>query len=640
MLKEAKVVLVSPPISLYHSPCFGLSLLKAALTKEHISCYIDYASIYYLNAIGRDVYKIDWLSMDGFFVEYIFALVAGIKVPYSFEKVFQWHMDIYNPYNIAELGYDRVTEECFEVHKEAALRCIRIAKEETERTVERILAKNPKIVGCSAIMSQINASLAILKRVKELRPDIITIMGGYHCFGESGVALIKEYPYLDYVFTGESDDLIAPFCASILKDEEPKLESGILKQGGPYPKEAPHRVLPDMDLAPIPDYSDYLELLEAPEGQKYIQEFGNGQTVEDYTIFLFEASRGCWWGAKSACTFCGLNGALKKHRRKSPELFLQQLEQFMQQYPVKILALTDTVLPLDYMEKVMPVLAQRPMVQLASEIRAVMSEADIALLSKAGFIRLLVGVESLSEHILQLMHKGTLVINNLANLKYCMKHHIDTVWNLLTGFPGERAEDYQEQIDLLPLIEHFNPPMSHGPIVYVRNNEYVNNPEKYGIKLRPSKGMYAMSPCNEEYVRATATAYELLEPLVESQELKEKRNEYFMKLDSWKNQGKRYLDMRKHADYLKIIDTRACRTSVIHKLCGVEQSVYLYCEEPRLESMIFEAAELKAYTAAEIEAALAKLVETRLMIKMKNTYMALAIEISAVDYLKRHMMQI
>ena len=42
---------------------------------------------------------------------------------------------------------------------------------------------------------------------------------------------------------------------------------------------------------------------------------------------LFETSRGCWWGAKSHCTFCGLNGETMAFRSKSPRRALDELEQ-------------------------------------------------------------------------------------------------------------------------------------------------------------------------------------------------------------------------------------------------------------------------------------------------------------------------
>jgi radical SAM superfamily enzyme YgiQ (UPF0313 family) len=39
----------------------------------------------------------------------------------------------------------------------------------------------------------------------------------------------------------------------------------------------------------------------------------------------FESARGCWWGAKHHCTFCGLNGSAMRFRAKSPQRVLSEL---------------------------------------------------------------------------------------------------------------------------------------------------------------------------------------------------------------------------------------------------------------------------------------------------------------------------
>src|SRR5262249_7242667 len=36
-------------------------------------------------------------------------------------------------------------------------------------------------------------------------------------------------------------------------------------------------------------------------------------------ILLFETSRGCWWGERSHCTFCGLNGLTMNYHAMSPQ---------------------------------------------------------------------------------------------------------------------------------------------------------------------------------------------------------------------------------------------------------------------------------------------------------------------------------
>ena len=56
-----------------------------------------------------------------------------------------------------------------------------------------------------------------------------------------------------------------------------------------------------------PDYDDYYAVLAEL-----------GQTAQGLDrILLYEGSRGCWWGEKHHCTFCGLNAQSMKFRAKA-----------------------------------------------------------------------------------------------------------------------------------------------------------------------------------------------------------------------------------------------------------------------------------------------------------------------------------
>ena len=66
------------------------------------------------------------------------------------------------------------------------------------------------------------------------------------------------------------------------------------------------RPIDDLDALPVPDYSDYFRDLDA-----------SGVSADVLPVLLFETARGCWWGAKSHCTFCGLNGGAMAFRAKS-----------------------------------------------------------------------------------------------------------------------------------------------------------------------------------------------------------------------------------------------------------------------------------------------------------------------------------
>lgn len=637
--KKSDVVLVWPPVAPANAPAFGLSILKAALTEAGISCTVDYAAFHYINAIGEDYYKVDWQTMDDFFMEYLLAKPAGVEIPYTFQEVFEHHIEIMHPSN---RFYDKRNEEKTRQELwEAAKRVQAIGAEEIEKTVERILALEPKIVGCAAIMSQVNASLAILKRIKELRPDITTIIGGFHAFDESGLALIKKYHYIDYVFAGESDDMIAPFCESILKGEEPKLVYGLLKQGGPYPEEPPHRVLVDMDKAYVPDYSDYIEFMESDNGPQYIKNIVHKEMdYKEFTDWLFESSRGCWWGAKTACTFCGLNGALRNHRRKAPELFLKQLEEFVERYQLKVVCLCDTLLPEGYMEEVVPKLKEKHPAELWIELRATMRACEIDDLVKAGYTKLVFGIESFSNHLLKLMHKGTSVLNNVASIKYARKNKCKLNYNILSGFPGENVADYEEQTALFPLIEHLVSPQGSGSIFFVRNNYYVTHPEEYGLKFTPSLGMRMMYPADEEYLAAMATVFDVVDAKPDTPAMQEAKKAYYEGLQAWRKQDKIekcYLEMARKSYGWLVFDTRSCRTVYRQKVEGLEAVLLELCEEPTGFRLLVKQLQAE-HAEVDIKTALASLLEKKLMLKDGEMYLALPVELSLSDYMTKYLL--
>ena len=67
-----------------------------------------------------------------------------------------------------------------------------------------------------------------------------------------------------------------------------------------------------------------------------------------------EASRGCWWGMKSHCTFCGLNGISMRFRSKSAERAENELLTLAKRYKVTKFVAVDNILDLSYFKTLLP----------------------------------------------------------------------------------------------------------------------------------------------------------------------------------------------------------------------------------------------------------------------------------------------
>ena len=86
------------------------------------------------------------------------------------------------------------------------------------QATERILALSPDLVGISATSFCFKSGVRLVSRLKAARPDLVTVMGGYHPtqFDE---LLLKELPDLDLVLRGEGDRSFPELCRRLITSE-------------------------------------------------------------------------------------------------------------------------------------------------------------------------------------------------------------------------------------------------------------------------------------------------------------------------------------------------------------------------------------------------------------------------------------
>ena len=182
---------------------------------------------------------------------------------------------------------------------------------------ERSSRDEPRIVGCSSVFQQHCASLALLKRIRELSPDTVLLMGGANCEGDMGVQTLQIFPWVDCIVSGEADALFPRALQGIARTRprrRPDIAAGrrrfattitetCFRSFRSSSRKRRALLIPDMDSLPLPDYGHYFRNAEASTLSNMIK-----------PGLLAESSRGCWWGEKFHCTFCGLNGEGMKYR--------------------------------------------------------------------------------------------------------------------------------------------------------------------------------------------------------------------------------------------------------------------------------------------------------------------------------------
>jgi ribosomal peptide maturation radical SAM protein 1 len=339
------------------------------------------------------------------------------------------------------------------------------------------------VVGLTTMFAQSMACFALARRLKDRRPDIVTVLGGANCEGPMGRAIAANVPVIDFVMSGPG---LVSFPELIRRIAERRVSGPPIAGVFPGARSsiaAGIDVRADADLGReklidepvVLDYASFLSALDRQFPFPGIK-----------PVLLFETSRGCWWGAKAHCTFCGLNGSTMSFRSMSAGRALEQFRRLFEYAPrCTRFESTDNILPKSYLRDVLPHLETPEGVTLFYEVKADLSEEDVGTLAAAGVRSVQPGIEALSTSTLKLMRKGTSAFTNLRLLSHCRLYDVHPVWNLLVGFPGEEETVFQKYERDIPLLYHLPPPTGVYPVRFDRFSPYFEQREVHGLNLRP-----------------------------------------------------------------------------------------------------------------------------------------------------------
>ncbi len=482
----AEVHLVQMPYAAIERPSLALGVLRASLDRSGIECKVLYPNLWFAEEMGLELYSgVNSFIFNTLLGEWTFASAA-------FPEFTPDHAEFF------DLAV--VKAELFRGRKKDALlsrafpgenaidvfhRIRKAAVPFVDRVARAVLSERPRIVGCTSTFQQHTPSLALLRRIRELDPSVVTVLGGANCEGTMGVTTHRCFDWVDFVVSGEADLLFPDLVERILergRDVPQKdLPFGVI---GPEARRSPELVatpprvvLQKLDEVPVPNFDDYFAQVERSELKPYLR-----------TGLPVETSRGCWWGAKSHCTFCGLNGDGMGFRSKSPERVIDELDGLAERYGITDFEVVDNILDMRYFKSVLPELAGREKPYYTFfETKSNLKKEQVELLARAGIRYVQPGIESLHAGPLALIGKGCTPMTNLQLLKWALEYGIMIEWLFLFGLPGEQDSWYGEVAEWLPLVSHFNSPGTIATVQFHRFSPYFNRAADFGLSLVPEK---------------------------------------------------------------------------------------------------------------------------------------------------------
>jgi ribosomal peptide maturation radical SAM protein 1 len=487
---ETPVLLVSAPFAFLHKPSLALSLLKAALGSRSIGAKIRYYTLSFAALVGDRVYEriAEGEPSSEFFVgEWIFSAALSEETQLPPQAYLDEVLLGHRRRSDAELDQDFLT---------AIVDMRAQAVSFVDTCVEDLLRNKPRVVGLTSTYQQHACSLAIAKRLKMSSPETFLIMGGANCEGIMGAETLKQFKFLDAVVSGEAEQVFPELVEQVLAGEPPAAQQGLYLRADIARRFAEREfesapLISDLDSLPQVSYEDYFGQYSAAAPA-----FADQRAPD----VLLETSRGCWFGEKSHCTFCGLNGAGMAYRSKSATRALEEFVTMSDRHPESTINVVDNILNMKYFNDFIPMLAtlEREL-HVFYETKSNLSRLQIAALRKAGIRSIQPGIESLSNDVLKRMKKGVNRLQNVQLLKWCLEEGVTPYWNIIWGLPGESPEDYLEMAELVPRLLHLPPPYRCGPVRLDRFSPLCRQAEEYGFRnVRPFPSYKHVYPLDDE----------------------------------------------------------------------------------------------------------------------------------------------
>jgi ribosomal peptide maturation radical SAM protein 1 len=325
------------------------------------------------------------------------------------------------------------------------------------------------VVGFTVNDQQLNASLALGRRIKDRHHAVQVVLGGVCMREPMGGAVLRRQVWLDAVFSGFAEHRF-PWYVDALPHTLRQVLDG---DSDPI----------ILDEIPIPDYDSYFSALQTSG-------FDPRRDIEIHV----STTRGCWWGQKQACMFCGSPQKRVRFSRKSPARIYEELRS-LERHHVPIMLADEMIYQRDFEDLLRHMRRDgyRYPHGLTAFIKSTLTRQELVVLREVGVTRLIPGIESLSTSILKRMRKGVTSAQTISLLRTADEEELGLNWNILVGCPGEDVRELDKMVQLLPLFSHLPAPLAAMPMMMLRFSPMHEERDELGLAdVRPAR-QYALA---------------------------------------------------------------------------------------------------------------------------------------------------
>ncbi len=610
--RQLKINLISMPWALFNRPSIQLGALKAYLDSRSTDLsvatshpYLEVASL-----LSPDLYH--WISRNPWVSEALYAPLVFPEQAAPAEVLAMKYVKKAAPEIRSSFHYNNLTE-CLD--------------NQLTNWVKRYNWSQYAIIGFSVCFHQLFASLAAARAIKKKHPQALIVFGGSSCGSDAGKSLLDAFHFIDYVIGGEGESGLLALCAFISGLHATALPENILsrktgRQDAPQrPKKIHAGQLSSLDDLPVPDYNNYFS-----EQKKWFAQ------TPFIPVLPIEFSRGCWW---NKCSFCNLNLQWCGYRSKEAAKVMHEVKTLSARHTCLDFTFVDNMLPpkeaLDFFEMSGEHHAD---FNFFAEIRSLKGPKPLAdifsIYHRGGLSTIQVGIESLSSSLLQKMHKGVSVIENIATMRGAQENSLVLKGNLILQFPGSSQAEVDETLKNLDYIFPYRP-LATATFFLGHDSPIHRDPQKYGIRaivnhanngrLFPESILKKINLLVKDYRGDRIKQRKIWKPVLQKvkkwQQYHEKRKQEVFQ--------KPLLYYRDGGDFLLISQELPEGKILHHRLKGTSRQLYLFCTHIRTDTDLFK--KFPDIPPQKILSFLDDLKMKRVLFVENNKYLALAVHL-------------
>jgi len=312
------------------------------------------------------------------------------------------------------------------------------------QAAEKILEKNPDVIGVHAITDNRFKAIALAKEIKKRNKNVIVLMGGPH-FSLTAKNALELVPEIDFIIKGEGEKPVLQFLDTLESKGDLNNVLGLVfrnQKGEIIENPSKDFWIFDLDKE-LPFPGPAWDLFDLKLYNKPI----DGTDIRSIGVL---SGRGC----PNICVYCA--NARSVLRLRSPKNFVDEVEFLNKEYGYKGFDFWDDTLTMvnSHVRGVCEELLRRNLdiVWYARARVNTVNKELLGLMRKAGCIRISYGVESGSPRILEIIKKN-ITIDQVKNaVQWSSEVGMVILTNFMVNLPDETLGDLKQTIGLMKWI--------------------------------------------------------------------------------------------------------------------------------------------------------------------------------------------